>query len=227
MEKFLEQIGFQHVYEYRQDFVIETGKTLQMVGWTALLAGVLGLLLGILLVLYRPRGLKAHRGLYYILDKGVNIGRSIPFIVLLAVIAPVTRILVGTVIGTKAAIVPLVVGSAPFFARQVEAAMVTVNSGVIEAAEAMGLSHGEILTKVWLPESLPSLIRAFTLTVISIIGLTAMAGLVGGGGLGKLAISDGHNRMRGDIIFVSTALLLLLVFFVQWFGNFLERRSTH
>ena len=133
----------------------------------------------------------------------------------------------GTTIGTKASIVPLVVGSAPFFARQVEAAMATVNPGVIEAARAMGLGPLEIVRKVWLPESTPALIRVSTLTLISVLGLTAMAGAIGGGGLGKMAISIGYNRFQNDVILVSTVLILVIVFIIQIIGNFLERRTTH
>ena len=169
----------------------------------------------------------ANRGVYNLLDKIVNIGRAIPFIIMLAIISPFTRAIIGTVIGTKAAIVPLVVGSAPFYARQVETAMATVSPGVIEAARAMGLAPLEIIRKVWLPESKSALIRVSTLTLISILGLTAMAGAVGGGGLGKLAISVGYNRFQNDVILVATVLILIIVFVIQIVGNILERRSIH
>lgn len=220
-------MDFSNVIRIKNQFYTETLATLNMLFWTSLIAGILGLILGILLILTRENGLWANRTVYSVLDKIVNIGRSIPFIIMLAIISPLTREIVGTTIGTKAAIVPLVVGSAPFYARQVEAAMATVNPGVIEAARAMGLGPIEIIRKVWLPESTTALIRVSTLTIISILGLTAMAGAVGGGGLGKLAISVGYNRFQNDVILVSTALILAIVFIVQIIGNILERRSTH
>lgn len=220
-------MDFSNVIRIKNQFYTETLATLNMLFWTSLIAGLFGLILGILLILTRENGLWANRTVYSVLDKIVNIGRSIPFIIMLAIITPLTREIVGTAIGTKAAIVPLVVGSAPFYARQVEAAMATVNPGVIEAARAMGLGPIEIILKVWLPESTTALIRVSTLTIISILGLTAMAGAVGGGGLGKLAISVGYNRYQNDVILVSTALILAIVFIVQIIGNILERRSTH
>lgn len=220
-------MDFSNVIRIKNQFYTETLATLNMLFWTSLIAGIFGLILGILLILTRENGLWANRTVYSVLDKIVNIGRSIPFIIMLAIISPLTREIVGTTIGTKAAIVPLVVGSAPFYARQVEAAMATVNPGVIEAARAMGLGPIEIIRKVWLPESTTALIRVSTLTIISILGLTAMAGAVGGGGLGKLAISVGYNRFQNDVILVSTALILAIVFIVQIIGNILERRSTH
>lgn len=220
-------MDFSNAIRIKEQFYTETVATLYMLFWTALIAGILGLILGILLILTRDNGLWANRRIYSILDKIVNIGRSIPFIIMLAIISPVTRAIIGTTIGNNAAIVPLVVGSAPFYARQVESAMATVNLGVIEAARAMGLSPLQIIRKVWLPESTTALIRVSTLTLISILGLTAMAGAVGGGGLGKLAISVGYNRFQNDVILVSTALILAIVFIVQIIGNILERRSTH
>lgn len=220
-------MDFSNVIRIKDQFVTETGATLFMLFWTALIAGIIGMILGILLILTRDNGLWANRKLYSFLDKVVNIGRSVPFIIMLAIISPLTRELIGTTIGNKAAIVPLVVGSAPFYARQVEAAMATVNPGVIEAARAMGLSPLQIIRKVWLPESTTALIRVSTLTLISILGLTAMAGAVGAGGLGKLAVSVGYYRFQDDVILVSTLLILVIVFVIQIIGNILERRTTH
>ncbi len=220
-------MDFSNVIRIKDQFYTETLATLYMLFWTGLIAGILGMILGILLILTREGGLLANRGVYNLLDKIVNIGRAIPFIIMLAIISPFTRAIIGTVIGTKAAIVPLVVGSAPFYARQVETAMATVSPGVIEAARAMGLAPLEIIRKVWLPESKSALIRVSTLTLISILGLTAMAGAVGGGGLGKLAISVGYNRFQNDVILVATVLILIIVFAIQIIGNILERRSIH
>lgn len=220
-------MDFSNVIKIQDQFVKETIATLYMLFWTALISGIIGLILGILLILTNEDGLMPNRTIYSILDKIVNIGRAIPFIIMLALISPITRIIVGTVIGNKAAIVPLVAGSAPFFARQVQTAMATVNPGVIEAARSMGLAPLEIIRKVWLPESKTALIRVSTLTLISIIGLTAMAGDVGAGGLGKMAISVGYNRFQNDVILVSTLLILVIVFIIQIIGSYLERRSIH
>lgn len=220
-------MDFSNVIKIQDQFVKETIATLYMLFWTALISGIIGLILGILLILTNEDGLMPNRTIYSILDKIVNIGRAIPFIIMLALISPITRIIVGTVIGNKAAIVPLVAGSAPFFARQVQTAMATVNPGVIEAARSMGLAPLEIIRKVWLPESKTALIRVSTLTLISIIGLTAMAGAVGAGGLGKMAISVGYNRFQNDVILVSTLLILVIVFIIQIIGSYLERRSIH
>lgn len=220
-------MDFSNVIKIQDQFVKETIATLYMLFWTALISGIIGLILGILLILTNEDGLMPNRTIYSILDKIVNIGRAIPFIIMLALISPITRIIVGTIIGNKAAIVPLVAGSAPFFARQVQTAMATVNPGVIEAARSMGLAPLEIIRKVWLPESKTALIRVSTLTLISIIGLTAMAGAVGAGGLGKMAISVGYNRFQNDVILVSTLLILVIVFIIQIIGSYLERRSIH
>ena len=220
-------MDFSNAIEIKEQFYTETLATLNMLFWTGLIAGILGLLMGIALILTREQGLLKNKMVYSLLDKVVNVGRSIPFIIMLAIISPLTRIIIGTGIGSKAAIVPLVFGTAPFYARQVEAAMATVNPGVIEAARAMGLSPIQIIRKVWLPESATALIRASTLTLISVVGLTAMAGAVGGGGLGKLAIALGHNRYKTDIVWVSTILILIIVFVIQMIGYALEKRSTH
>lgn len=220
-------MDFSNAIRIKNQFVTESIATIYMTFWTALIAGIAGLILGILLILTREGGLLQNKPFYSFLDKVVNIGRSIPFIIMLALISNITRALVGTIIGNKAALVPLIFGTAPFYARQVESAMATVSPGVIEAARSMGLSPLEIIRKVWLPESKTALIRVSTLTIISVIGLTAMAGAVGAGGLGKLAISVGHNRYQADVTLVSTALILVIVFIVQMAGTFLERRSIH
>lgn len=220
-------MDFSNVIRLQDQFVKETIATLYMLFWTALISGVIGLILGILLILTDEGGLLPNRVIYSILDKIVNVGRAIPFIILLALISPITRVIVGTVIGNKAAIVPLVAGTAPFFARQVQTAMAMVNPGVIEAARSMGLAPLKIIGRVWLPESKTALIRVSTLTLISIIGLTAMAGAVGAGGLGKMAISVGYNRYQNDVILVSTLLILVIVFIIQIIGTFLEKRSIH
>lgn len=202
-------------------------QTLYMTAATAVVAGIIGLILGILLVLTDEHGLWANRPFYFILDKLVNILRAIPFIILLAVMTPVTRLLVGTGIGPTAALVPLIGGSAPFFARQVQNALLTVDPGVIEAAEAMGLSPLQIVFRVYLREGLSELIRVSVLTIISVIGLTAMAGAVGGGGLGNLAIAVGYQRFENDVVWVALIFILIMVFIIQFIGDFFARKVHH
>lgn len=165
--------------------------------------------------------------IYSILDKLTNIFRSIPFVILVALIAPITKEIVKTRIGPNAAIVPLVFSCVPFFARQVEQALASVEPGKIEAAEAMGASPFEIITRVYLREGLPSLLRAGSITLISLLGLTAMAGLVGGGGIGDLAIAVGYQRYKDDVVIVSVVLILIVVFLIQAIANHLIRKTSH
>ena len=178
-----------NVYLIPDEFIEATKQTLYMSFWTALIGGILGIILGITLVVTRPKGLLENRLFFEILDKVINVIRSIPFIILLSLLAVTTRFLVGTTIGAKAALVPLIFGVVPFFARQIENALLEVDSGVIEAAEAMGTSPIGIILRVYLLEGLPGIVRVSALTIINVIGLTAMAGAVGAGGLGDLAIS--------------------------------------
>lgn len=203
------------------------GQTLYMTFFTALIAGVLGILIGIFLVLTDDHGLLANRPVYWILDKIVNIFRAIPFIILLAVLNPFTRLIVGTGIGPTAALVPLVLGTTPFFARQFQNALLTIDPGVIEAAEAMGLSPAAIVFRVYLREGLSELIRVGVLTIISVIGLTAMAGAVGGGGLGNLAIAVGYQRFQNDVTWVAMIFILILVFLIQFIGDLFAKRLHH
>ncbi len=146
---------------------------------------------------------------------------------MLALIYPLTRFIVGTTIGLNAALVPLTIGFAPFFARQTQNALLGVDKGIVEAANAMGSSPWEILFHVYLKEGLPAIIRASAVSMISLIGLTAMAGAIGAGGLGNLAIAIGYNGFQNDVAVVSTLIILLLVFITQWIGDLLIRRVTH
>jgi D-methionine transport system permease protein len=202
-------------------------QTLYMTFWTTLVAGLIGLFVGILLLLTDEHGLLENRPFYSVLDKLVNIFRSIPFIILLAALNDFTRLIVGTGIGSRAALVPLIVGAAPFYARQVQNALLTVDPGVIEAAQAMGVSPIGIVFRVYLREGLSELIRVSVLTIISIIGLTAMAGAIGGGGLGNLAINTGYLRYQNDVIWVCLIFILILVFVVQFIGDLLARKTHH
>ncbi|MCC5890343.1 MAG: ABC transporter permease [Alkalibacterium sp.] len=218
---------FENALRIQPEIVNSIWETLYMVGVTAVIAGTLGVVLGITLVVTERNGILENQKLYDVLEKGVNAFRSVPFIIMLALIAPITRLIVGTSIGTTAAIVPLVVGTVPFYSRQVQNALLEVDRGVIEAAEAMGSSPFEIIVRVYLKEGLPSIIRVSSVTIINLIGLTAMAGAVGAGGLGNLAIARGYNRFQDDVTLVATVAILIIVMISQVIGNYLVRKTSH
>ena len=201
----------------------ETLNTLYMTFVSTALAFILGLVLAIVLILTRRGGLCENRIVYAVLDVAINTLRSFPFIILLIVLFPLTKLLIGTSIGTTAAIVPLTIGSAPFIARLIESALLEVDSGVIEAAKSFGASKTQIIFRVMFVEALPSIIGAITLTLIVIIGFTAMAGTVGGGGLGDVAIRYGFQRFRPDIMTYTVVILIVLVQIIQSIGNLLYK----
>lgn len=200
-----------------------TRETLYMVGVTTLFTLLLGLPLGVLLITTDRGGLFPAPLLNSALGAIVNIGRSLPFIILLVAIIPITRLIVGTSIGSTAAIVPLTVAAIPFFARVCETALREVDRGLIEAAHSIGCTPWQIIVKVLIPEAMPSLVLGLTITVISLIGYSAMAGAVGSGGLGDLAIRYGYNRFETDVMIVTVVLLIVLVQAVQFLGNRLAR----
>ncbi|GAA1978486.1 ABC transporter permease [Catenulispora subtropica] len=204
-----------------------TLETFQMVGWSALFTVLIGLPLGLALVLTDKGGLLANQAANKVLGTVVNVGRSLPFIILLIAITPFTRGIVGTTIGVDAAIVPLAVGAVPFFARLVETAVREVDRGLIEASAAMGASHLTTVRKVLLPESLPALVSGLTTTVIALVGYSAMAGAIGGGGLGDLAIRYGYQRFENGLMIATVVLLVVLVQIVQWLGDFAAKRLAH
>lgn len=201
-----------------------TQETLLMVGAATVLAVLGGLPLGILLAATAPEGILENSWLNRVLGAAVNIGRSIPFIILMVAIIPFTRRVVGTSIGTTAAIVPLTIAAIPFFARLVEGALKEVDPGVIEAAQSMGTTPFQIIFKILLPEALPSLVLAVTVTAVNLVGYSAMAGAIGGGGLGDLAIRYGYQRFRGDVMLQTIAILVVLVQGVQMLGDKLAQR---
>ncbi|WP_434434073.1 methionine ABC transporter permease [Lactiplantibacillus paraplantarum] len=216
-----------NVLQMKAEFIQATLETLYMTAVSALVAGILGLGLGVLLVVTQPHGILADGPSYQVLDKLTNLLRSVPFIILLAVISPLTSYLVGTTVGTTASLVPLVFGIFPFYARQVQNALLDVDQGIVEAAQSMGSSPVAIIFRVYLKEGLPDLIRVSIVTVISLIGLTTMAGAIGAGGLGDIAISIGYARFENDVTFVAMIIILVLVFAVQLFGDWLVRRVSH
>jgi D-methionine transport system permease protein len=204
-----------------------TLETLQMVGWSALFTVLFGLPIGLLLVLTDRGGLLANTPANKLLGTVVNVGRSLPFIILLIAITPFTRGIVGTTIGVDAAIVPLAVGAVPFFARLVETAVREVDRGLVEASQAMGASHLATVRKILLPESLPALVGGLTTTVVALVGYSAMAGAIGGGGLGDLAIRYGYQRFENGLMIATVVLLIVLVQIVQWLGDFTAKRLAH
>ncbi len=200
------------------------GETLYMVGVSCVLAVVFGLPIGVILVITEKRNILENPGVNQAFQAVVNIGRSIPFVILMVAIMPFTRLLTGTSIGTTAAIVPLTIAAIPFVARMVETSLREVDPGVVEAAQAIGASPWEIITKVLIPEAKPSLILGVTITAINLVGYSTMAGAIGGGGLGDLAVRYGYQRFRGDVMLVTVIILVLLVQGVQMLGGALARR---
>lgn len=194
-------------------------ETLYMVFISTVFTVILGLPLGILLVITREDSVLPNSNIYNSLSILINITRSIPFVILMIFIIPFTRLVVGSSIGTNAAIVPLVVAAIPFFARLVEGSILEVNPGVIEAGVSMGASPLEIVLKILIPEAMPSLVLNVTVTIINIIGYSAMAGAVGGGGLGYLAIGYGYHRFQTDVMFATVIILIILVQLIQISGN--------
>ncbi|SEH02218.1 D-methionine transport system permease protein [Nonomuraea solani] len=204
-----------------------TLETAQMVGWATLFTVLLGLPLGVALVAFDRDGLRPLPALKSVLGFVVNIGRSLPFIVLMIAIIPFTRLVVGTTIGTAAFVVPLTVGAVPFFARLVETALREVGADVVQAAQAMGASRTTIVRKVLLPEALPGLVAGLTVTVVALIGYSAMAGTLGGGGLGDLAVRYGYQRFETLLMIVTVVLLIVLVQLLQSLGDWVARRLSH
>ena len=196
-----------------------TLETIYMVTIASLIATLIGLPLGVILYVTRKNNLLEHINLNRLLAAIVNMTRSIPFIILMIAVIPFTRFLVGTSIGTNAAIVPLSLYAMPFIARIVENAILEVNQGLIEAAIAMGATHWQIIIKVLIPEALPGIVNGLTLTVISLIGYSAMAGAVGGGGLGDLAIRYGYQRFDIHVMLYTIVIMIILVQIIQFLGD--------
>nr|WP_240430600.1 methionine ABC transporter permease [Suicoccus acidiformans] len=221
------ELWLPYAWPIRDEFLVATGETIYMLVISCLIGGLLGLILGIIMTVTGPNGILENPVIYKALDTLVNIFRSIPFIILLALLINVTRAIVGSSIGPTAATVPIIASTIPFYARQVEIALLEVEPGVIEAAEAMGSSPLDIIFRVYLREGLPALLRVSASTVINVLGLTAMAGSVGGGGLGTMAIARGYQRSRMDIILISTVLILLIVLISQLFFNWIIKKTKH
>ncbi|MBU8730821.1 MULTISPECIES: methionine ABC transporter permease [Cytobacillus] len=199
-------------------------ETVQMVAFSLLFSAIIGLPLGILLVVTRKGHLLENLVVFNIINSIINIFRSVPFIILMVAIIPITRLIVGTSIGTAAAVVPLVFYAGPYIARLIENSLLEVDPGVIEAAEAMGATPGQIILKFLIPEALSSLVLGFTIATIGLVGASAMAGAVGGGGLGDLAITYGYQRFDTTVMLITVAILVVMVQGLQSFGNILSKK---
>lgn len=204
-----------------------TGETLYMVLLAGLFTLMIGLPLGVLLFISRSNGLYPMPRLNKTVGGLVNIGRSLPFVVMLIALIPLTRLLVGTTLGSTAAVVPITIGAFPFFARIVENALDEVDKGRIEAILAMGGDIWHVIFKVLLPEALPALLAGITLTLVMLIGFSSMAGIIGGGGLGDLAIRYGYQRFNNQVMFATVVVLVILVQSVQSLGDRLVRSLAH
>ena len=222
MQEFLNNI-IPNVMAKLPDFYAAIGDTLLMVVWSGAISFVLGLTLGVLITVTKPGGILENKIVYQILDKLVSLFRSIPFIILLVAIIPFTRLVVGTSLGVPGAIVPLTVAAIPFVGRMVEQSLAEVDGGLVEAAQSFGANTWQIVIKVMLRESLPSLVRGASITVITLFGYTAMAGAVGAGGIGDIAIRYGYQRYLGDVMIASIVLCIVLVQVFQSIGDLVAR----
>ncbi|MCB5236027.1 MULTISPECIES: methionine ABC transporter permease [Niallia] len=201
-----------------------TKETLFMTGFSIIFTFILGIILGITLFLTDKGNMWNNVFFNRIISAIVNIFRSIPFIILLVLLIPLTTLLIGTMIGPKAALPSLIIGAAPFYARLVEIGLREVDKGVIEAAKSMGAKPITVIFKVLLPESMPALVSGITVTTIALVGSTAMAGIIGAGGLGNLAYLQGFQRGNGDVTLVSTVIILIIVFIIQFIGDFITNK---
>lgn len=204
--------------------LIGTWDTIYMTVVATFFSYVFGIIMGVVLVITRKGGITPRPAIYACLDIVVNLTRSFPFLILMIAVIPFTRFLVGTTIGNNATIVPLVLAAAPFVARLVESSLLEVDHGVVEAAQSMGADTWQIISRVLVPEALPSLINGSAVSAITILGYSAMAGAVGGGGLGKLAIMYGYNRYQTDIMIITVVLLIIIVQAFQSLGNWATRK---
>ena len=202
------------------------GQTLIMVFFSTIFSVIIGFIVAIILTVTEPKGLKPNKVVYKVLDLIINILRGFPFVILMVFIIPFTKLIAGTFIGVKGAIVPLTIAAAPFVARVIESSLKEVDSGVIEAAKAFGASNTQIIFKVMIKEAIPSIVSGLTLIIISIIGYSAMAGSVGGGGLGGLAITYGYQRFQIDIMIATVIILIILVQGLQSLGNYIYKKLS-
>ncbi|WP_080844207.1 methionine ABC transporter permease [Cytobacillus gottheilii] len=201
-----------------------TLETLYMTAISVFATFILGTILGLLLFLTAKGNIWANAPVNKVISAFVNIFRSIPFIILIVLLVPFTKLILGTMIGQNAALPALIIGAAPFYARMVEIGLREIDKGVIEAAKSMGAKTSTIIWKVLLPESMPALVSGITVTAIALVGYTAMAGVIGAGGLGNLAYLEGFQRTRADVTLVATIIILIIVFIIQFIGDFITSK---
>lgn len=218
MADFMEMVKWDKLME-------ATRETMYMTSISVLATFVLGLLLGLLLFLTDKGNIWANRTVNVVVGGFVNIFRSIPFIILVALLIPFTKLLLGTMLGANAALPALIIGAAPFYARMVEIALREIDKGVIEASQSMGATRGQIIFKVLIPESLPALISGITVTAISLVGFTAMAGVIGAGGLGNFAYLYGFQGNKPIVTLVATIAILIVVFIIQFIGDYFTKKT--
>ncbi|GEB76309.1 methionine ABC transporter permease [Sporolactobacillus inulinus] len=223
----LVRILLPNVSEVLDEFYLSIIQTLQMVFISGLISFVLSLIIGIVLVVTKKNGLLERPIVFNLFDKVINLFRSIPFIILIAALIPITRLISGTAVGVQGTLFPLVVGITPFFSRQIESALSEVDEGLVESGTAMGLSPVQIIFSIYLKEGIASIVRVSTITMISLIGLTAIVGVVGGGGIGDFAIRYGYQMNQLDATYLSIIVLLIFVSIVQVLGTFLANKHTH
>lgn len=218
---------FPNVAHRLTEFIDSFIQTLIMVVVTGVISLILATIFAVILTLTQRGGLVQQSVIFNVLDKLINLFRSIPFIILAAALVPFTRALAGTAIGTKGAIFPLVVGITPFFTRQIQSALAGVDPGLIEAAESMGMSTSKIVYRIYLRESVPSIIRMSVIAIVSLIGLTAIVGIVGGGGLGDFAIRYGYQRYMLDATYATIIVLVILIGVIEFIGRQLVALTEH
>jgi D-methionine transport system permease protein len=209
------------------ELLISLGQTLKMLAVSGSISFVLGIFFGVLLIVTRKGGLLQKRFIYTFLDKIIDVIRSIPFLILMVLLIPVSRALVGTGSGVTGSYVALIAGTVPFFSRQIESVLADLDSGLIEASEAMGFTPVEIIFGVYLKESIPGITRVTMITFVSLIGITAMAGAIGAGGLGDFAIRYGYQMRYTDMSWVTVIIILIIISIIQFIGNFIIRKTTH
>lgn len=216
-----------NVMDRSDQFIKAFFETIQMVGITGVIALLLGIPFGVLLFTTATGGVLENRPVHFVLSKFCDVFRSIPFILLAILLLGLSRLIMGTAIGVRGAIIPLLFGTVPYLARQVEGALAEVPGGLIEAAQAMGCSPWEIVARVYLKESVPGIARGVAITLISLINFTAIAGTIGAGGLGSFAIMYGHSKNLPDITVCVILIIIIMVSLIQALGNYVVKRSTH
>ncbi len=216
-----------HLVEMFPQFVDSIVQTLIMIVVVGSISLIFGVIFGVILVVTREGDIMENKIVYTVLGKIIDLFRAIPFVILIMVLGDVTKLVSGTSIGLKGSFFPLIVGTIPFFARQIEQAIAEIDRGLVEVSEAMGLTPLQIMIRVYLRESVPSIIRATTITFISLIGLTAIVGAIGGGGVGAFCYNYGYSKQWNDIIWAGVIVLVIITIAIQTIGNYFVRKTTH